>query len=73
MKSVADDLRREQLAIAAAQSPAERVAVALQLGDADARMVAGAHGVDPSHARRLIARQRQHGRTPSPCHESLLA
>jgi hypothetical protein len=71
MKSVADALRLEAFAVAAAKSAAERTTLALELGDADVRTFAHARGISLGDARRLLGRQRQHGRHRSRCHESL--
>jgi hypothetical protein len=73
MRSVADAFRADTLAAAAALTPAERIAHALALGDADVRLLAKSRGLSNSDARRAIALQHQHLRVRSACHESLLA
>jgi hypothetical protein len=70
---VADALRAETRAAAARRTPAERVALALKLGDVDVRTFAHARGLTEDEARRQLARQRQRGRVPSGCHDRLLA
>jgi hypothetical protein len=73
MRSVADQLRAETHAAVARRAPAERIALALMLGDIDVRTFARARGVTEDEARRQLARQRQRGRVSSSCHERLLA
>jgi hypothetical protein len=73
MKSrVAEYFRADTLARDAARTVAERVAQALELGDADVVTFAAARGLTEEDARRQLDRQRQHGRTRSACHESLI-
>jgi len=64
---VADRLRSETAALDRARSPSERLLLALQLGDSDAALLAGARGVGEEAARRILRRQRQAGRRPSRC------
>jgi len=71
--SVADESARAERARAAALSPAERVALALSLGERDIAAYADAHGIDRSSARRALERARQAGRRRSACIEALLA
>jgi hypothetical protein len=73
MRSVADDLREESKRVDSARTPGDRLRLALALGDADCRLAAAYRGVTATEARRGFARARQHGRTRSACHESLLA
>lgn len=73
MRSVADNLRDDTRRRDLAKTPAERVDQALRLGDADCELAAASRGLPLTEARRLLARGRQHRRTPSACHESLLA
>ena len=73
MRSVADNLRDDTRRRDLAKTPAERVDQALRLGDADCELAAASRGLLLTEARRLLARGRQHRRTPSACHESLLA
>jgi hypothetical protein len=63
--SVANELAREDRAFEARLSPAERVAHALTLGRRSLEIHAGATGLSPSEARRLVARRRQAGRRAS--------
>jgi hypothetical protein len=55
-----------------AQSPAQRVALALALGRRDIEWYARANGLDPTTARLLVERRRQARRLASPCMEDLL-
>ena len=73
MRSVADGLRDDTRRRDIARTPAERVDQALSLGDADCQLAAAYRGISLPEARRLLARGRQHRRTHSACHESLLA
>jgi hypothetical protein len=65
MKSVADALREATAARVLAMPAADRVALALDLGDEDAARFAAAAGCDLDTARRRLAATRQVGRTPS--------
>lgn len=65
MRSVADDLRSETRRDVARRTPAERIELALQLGDDDVALLCAARGIPRDAARRLIARSRQRGRVPS--------
>lgn len=65
MRSVADDLRRESARELARLSPAERIALALQLGDEDVALYRAAHHVGDAEARATLRRARAHGRIPS--------
>jgi hypothetical protein len=70
MKSrVADEVRRERVERELAMSPAERVALALQLGREAAEEYAAAHGMSVAEARRALAAARQKGRRRSKCAE----
>jgi hypothetical protein len=71
MRSIADALRADTRAQDAALTPAERVARALDLGDRDADLFAKLHTIPVAEARRQLARQRQHGRRRSVCHDAL--
>ncbi len=64
MQSIADTLR--------AASPAERLELALRLGEQGLELFRQAHGLDEATARRLLERQRQTGRRPSRCLSSLI-
>jgi len=64
---VADTLRSETAAADRARSPAERLLLALQLGDSDVALLAGTRGLGEEAARRILRRQRQAGRRPSRC------
>jgi len=64
---VADSLRAETAAADRARTPAERLLLALSLGDGDAALLAGARGLSAEEARHLLRRQRQAGRRPSRC------
>jgi len=65
MRSVADQLRDETRRRNAALPPEARVALALALGDDDARALAAARGISTAEARAQIARSRRLGRQPS--------
>ena len=67
MKSVADDLRREQAQRIGALTPVERLQIAFELGDADVALLVAAHDISADEARRRIVRSRQAGRRPSRC------
>jgi hypothetical protein len=73
MRSVADSLRADTLAADARRAADQRLEIALRLGDADVSLLATARAMSDAEARRHIARQRQHGRRPSGCHQRLLA
>jgi hypothetical protein len=73
MKSIADSMRQDRLTADMRLSPAVRVSRALAWGDADAVLLAQARSISIDQARRLFARQRQHGRRQSRCHEGLFA
>lgn len=65
MRSVADDLRSETRHDVARRTPAERIDLALQLGDDDLALLCAARGLAREEGRRLIARSRRVGRMPS--------
>lgn len=72
MRSVADGLRRETRRELAAMTPAERVGVALELGERDLRAYADHHGLTRKEALELFQRQRTRGRRHSRCATRLL-
>jgi hypothetical protein len=65
MKSVADRLRRQTVASVLRLSAANRIDLALRLGDEDAARLAAARGISEAEARRLIRASRQIGRSRS--------
>lgn len=65
MSDVAAELRAQTHERLARRSPAERIEIALRLGTADAELFAGASGLSIAEARRVLARRRHAGRTPS--------
>ncbi|MFZ5481642.1 MAG: hypothetical protein ACOZNI_33070 [Myxococcota bacterium] len=67
MSPIADRAREADRAAAAATTPEERIALALRLGERDARVYAEAHGVSMEEARRVLRENRRRGRTPSRC------
>jgi hypothetical protein len=67
MRSVADDLRREQRQKLSQLTAAERVALALRLGRRDVETFAATRGLSLEYARELIRRRSQRGRRASPC------
>jgi hypothetical protein len=62
MESVADTIRGERVAAEAAMSPAERVELALRLGDHDREIFRRAQGMSDEEALRELRRRRQLGR-----------
>lgn len=73
MKSVADQLRREQMAGQLRLSATDRMELSRRLGEQAAEAYAAQHGLTPEEARRALQRQRQTGRRYSACHTSLLS
>ncbi|HSN90806.1 MAG TPA: hypothetical protein VLS93_06230 [Anaeromyxobacteraceae bacterium] len=67
MRSVADEIRDEGRRRERALSPAERIELALRLGEEDVEMYRTANGVTREEARLRLRRQRQVGRRPSRC------
>jgi hypothetical protein len=65
VRSIADALRERTHTAVARLAPMARVRLALELGDADANLVATSRGVSVDEARRLLARARNLGRVPS--------
>jgi hypothetical protein len=65
MRSVADGLRRDTVERVLAMTVAERIALALSLGDADVDQYVRATGGPPQEARRQLTARRHDGRTPS--------
>lgn len=72
MRSVADELRREQLEKVQTLSADERLLLAFDLGETALEMYMGAQGLDREEAIRRLKRQRQAGRRPSKCMIDLL-
>jgi hypothetical protein len=71
MRSVADQLRGETRARNAVRSLDDRLRQCFSLAERDARVFAAARAISVEESRRALARQRQHGRRRSVCHESL--
>jgi hypothetical protein len=67
MSRLAEALRRETTEATLARTPAERVALALALGDSDVALAAAATGEAPAMVRARLSRQRQAGRRASRC------
>jgi hypothetical protein len=65
MPSAADALRRDTITRVLQKSVAERIALALSLGDDDLEMFVRASGLEPDEARRRLRARRARGRTPS--------
>lgn len=65
MRSIADDLRRESARRVLEMPPAERLELALRLGDDDVALLCAARGISDADARLAFARARQHGRRVS--------
>lgn len=70
--SVADQATRAERARIAALTPAERVVLALELGERDLAAYAHAHGLGRGDARRALERARQAGRRRAASLEALL-
>jgi hypothetical protein len=69
MRSVADDLRLETVRAVAKMPVADRISLALRLGDDDVALYRAAHGVSEANARATLARARAIGRLPSPSND----
>jgi ABC-type Na+ transport system ATPase subunit NatA len=67
MRSVADDLRDEQLREMLAMTPAERMRLAERLGEEALQFFMATNGLSREEAIARIKRQRRAGRTPSRC------
>jgi hypothetical protein len=65
MRSVGDDLRLDSAQTVAGLTVADRIVLALRLGDTDVAVYRAAHGVGDAEARRALARARRTGRPPS--------
>jgi len=72
MKSVADELRAELREEINRLPVAERIALALRLGEEGVERFRRAHDLDRETAIRLLERRRQAGRTPSKCMSELI-
>ena len=69
---MSDDFRQEEREYLLALSPAERVALALRLGERDLQAFRRARGLGREEAIRELERQRQRGQRPSGCIESII-
>lgn len=67
MRSVADDLRDQDLKNTSALPVHERLALAFALGQRDLELFMAARGLSRSEAFRLLRLQRQTGRRKSAC------
>jgi hypothetical protein len=67
VRSIADELRERDREALAALTAAERVALALALGERDLQTCALARGIGAERARRVLRRNRCLGRRPSRC------
>ena len=65
MRSVAGDLRLDSTRRVASLLVADRIGLALRLGDEDVALYRAAHAVEDADARRALARARSIGRLPS--------
>ena len=72
MDSVASDLRARDAAAVREMSTADRVALALRLGDEDLESFRSSNGLDRRTAVRLLERRRQATRQPSACMQRLI-
>ena len=72
MKSkVAEELRRETDEAVRAMTMEERMALALRLGDEAIETLAAARGITRDEARRVLEKEKRHGRRYSRCIEEL--
>ena len=69
MRSVADDLRDEQMREMLKLTPAERMELALQLGQRAVEMYMAANHVDRPTAIAALRRAGNAGRVPTKCHD----
>lgn len=67
MRSAADELKSRSARQVEALPPAERIRLALALGDDGLAVFRAACGIDREEARRRLRRQRQVGRRASGC------
>jgi hypothetical protein len=67
MPSVADDARADLEKRMASMSAADRLDLALALGDDDATLYGQVHGLSIADAREVLRLHRQNGRRPSRC------
>ena len=72
MDSVASDLRARDTAAVREMSTADRLALALRLGDEDLESFRSSNGLDRRTAVRLLERRRQATRQPSACMQRLI-
>ena len=72
MRSVADDLRSRSRAAVLRLAPLDRVRLALELGDADARRFATMKGLCVAEARRTLSAARRIGRVVSVANDRTL-
>ena len=72
MRSVADDLRREDREELLRLSVEERLERSFRLGEEGLEAFRSAHGLDRETAIQLLERRRQAGRTPSKCMSDLI-
>jgi len=74
MRSVADDLKAKERQALALLTAAERVRLALQLGERDLEAFRLAHNppLERVEAIRLLERRRQEGRRPSRCVQDMI-
>ena len=68
---IASEVERQRRERLAAMTPAERVALAMRLGEAGLASYMTAHGVDRRTAASRIKATRRLGRRPSACAESV--
>jgi hypothetical protein len=66
-RSVADDLREEQIRQMLELTPGERMRIAEKLGEDGLRFFMSTNGITREEAIRRIEQQRRAGRTPSRC------
>jgi hypothetical protein len=73
VRSIANSLREEDQRVVAAMSPAQRVQLALRLGDESLRIYMAYNRVDRQTALGHFRQRAQNGRRPSGCLQSDLA
>jgi hypothetical protein len=69
MRSVADDVREEQLREMAAMTPTERMELAYRLGQFSVELYMATNRVDRETAVAALRRSSRAGRRPSKCHD----
>lgn len=71
MRSVADEIRDEQIRDVLAMSPAQRIELAVRLNEEGLRFFMATNNLDRASALAEIRKQRSAGRVPSHCMDTL--